>query len=158
MSAEDRAEHAAIVAGEQILVDKAFRLYDTKYADLNRKAYVAADASASRKDAAEVRMDRQGFAEYMYSIEPAELVKHRVETENGESFLIGLRSVFDENHDVLVVNWKADEGIRWLAANQHAPEDLTLRRALGVTMRRVTSFRDDIVIAPRHHGDTDRTR
>lgn len=157
MNAEDRAERAAIVAGEQVLVDKAFGLYDTKYSDLNSKAYVAADASASRKDAAEVRMDRQDFAEYMYSIEPAELVKHRVETEKGEIFLIGLRSVFDENHDVLVVNWKADEGIRWLAANQLSPEDLTLRRSLGVTKRRVTSFRDDIVIAPRHGGDTDWT-
>lgn len=73
----------------------------------------------------------------------------RVSTRDGESFLVGRQSVWDEERDLVVVSSAAQQAIEWRLATEEEPGELLLRRRLHFQRRRprtVTGYLDDLLL------------
>ncbi|MDR3084029.1 MAG: hypothetical protein LBV60_24450 [Streptomyces sp.] len=132
-----------IMAQEQAGVDQADRCLELRKADDTAAGAVyqahnempAPGTSAARKRASAGGDDP--------------LVIMRVGLDDGDSFLIGRKPVWDEKRDLLVVSSAAQKAIEWRLATPDDPGEVLLRRRLQFQRRRprtLTGFFDDLVL------------
>jgi hypothetical protein len=73
----------------------------------------------------------------------------RVSTRDGESFLVGRQSVWNEERDLVVVSSAAQQAIEWRLATEEDAGDLLLRRRLYFQRRKpqiVTGYLDELLL------------
>lgn len=141
----------AIIAREQRGVDLAYGcLEQQRSQDAATDAVYRAHNEMPAPGASGVRADAKARGD-----EP--LVIMRVSTRDGESFLIGRQSVWNEDHDLVVVSSAAQQAIEWRLATEEDPGELLLRRRLNFQRRKpriVIGYLDDLVLR-RYDADLD---
>ncbi|WP_307852892.1 AAA family ATPase [Kitasatospora sp. RG8] len=158
----------AVIAAEQLAVDRAYACYEAKLAELADGA--AAGAAASGKDGIVARAEARARAD-VFRLDDENLVTMRVDAQpdgaaEPEVFYLGRRTVHDpETSDTVVISWTNALATAWRLATPDAPGEVRLRRRLDCDGRTVTDYRDDIVPSAAtgaeagvpSPGDADRT-
>ncbi|MFD7053249.1 HelD family protein [Streptomyces mirabilis] len=137
------AQRRAVIAQEQKGVDRAYLcLEDRRSQDASVDAVYRAHNEMPAPGAKGVRAEGAARAD-----EP--LVIMRVSTRDSESFLVGRQSLWNEDHDLVVVSSAAQRAIDWRLATQDDPGELLLRRKLNFRRRKpktVTGYLDELVL------------
>ncbi|MFJ6381275.1 AAA family ATPase [Kitasatospora sp. NPDC092039] len=141
------SSRSAVIATEQLAVDRAYACYEAKLAELSGDA--SARAAASGKDGISARAESSARAE-MFRLEGENLVTMRVDTRSDDTsepevFYLGRRTVHDaETSDTVVIKWTNALATAWRLATPDAPGEVRLRRRLDCEQRTVRDYRDEI--------------
>ncbi|MFC4609204.1 HelD family protein [Streptomyces maoxianensis] len=141
----------AVVAGEQMAVDRAYDCYEARLAEMAE--HPPASAAASGKDSIAARNEAEARAEEYGGLDGEALVVSRVDVQEPgemepETFYVGRRSVFDvETRDQMVVLWTNPLARKWYNALPEAPGEVLLRRQLRCVQRTVEDYLDEIAPA-----------
>ncbi|MFF0086035.1 HelD family protein [Streptomyces canus] len=145
------AQRRVVIAQEQKGVDRAYLcLEDRRSQDASVDAVYRAHNEMPAPGSKGVQAEGAARAD-----EP--LVIMRVSTRDGESFLVGRQSLWNNDHDLVVVSSAAQRAIDWRLATQDDPGELLLRRKLNFRPRKpktVTGYLDELVLR-RYDADLD---
>ena len=125
------------LAREQDYLDNAW-LYREKMRETTALVPGAAansGAAAHMRKYAQARLDQLGSAEDQAAF-------GRIEYETGDTLYVGRHTIFDDESDVLVVNWQAKAAIPYYEASVADPLGLRLKRGFECTGNVLTSFKD----------------
>ncbi|RAO26577.1 DNA helicase [Micromonospora saelicesensis] len=122
---------------EQKYFDVAWDHRERMRSNLGLAAGAAANSGAANriKQDTQARLDRIGTAE-----EPVAF--GRMDDEDGERFYIGHHAIFDDDSELLVMNWQAPAAARYYEASHADPRRLRLKRTFDCSMNRIVSFSD----------------
>jgi len=141
--------HDDVIAFEQKKVDFAYDCYEARLAQMSGTS--VAKASASGKDGVTNRIKAEEQAAAYDGLGGESLVIGRVDArdprEGLTTWYVGRRTVWDEAHDQVVVNWTNELARRWFDASPEAPGEVVLRRRLICSQRVVQDYTDDITPA-----------
>lgn len=141
--------HAEVIAVEQAKVDFAYDCYEARLARMSGES--VAKASATGKDGIANRQEADKQAEAYGGLGGENLVIGRVDAsdpaEGIETWYIGRRGVWDDDHNQVVVNWTNELAKKWFDASPESPGDVVLRRRLICSQRVVADYADDIAPA-----------
>ncbi|GGW71768.1 HelD family protein [Streptomyces griseoloalbus] len=146
MSVPARAE---VIAFEQTKVDFAYDCYEARLAWMSGES--VAKASATGKDGIANRQEADRQAEAYDGLGGESLVIGRVDADDQaegiETWYIGRRGVWDDDHNQVVMNWTSDLARKWFDASPESPGEVVLRRRLVCSQRVVDDYADDIAPA-----------
>ncbi|MCM1942705.1 AAA family ATPase [Streptomyces sp. G3] len=146
MSVPERAE---VIAFEQTKVDFAYDCYEARLAWMSGD--FVAKASATGKDGIANRQEADRQAEAYDGLGSQSLVIGRVDAtdpaEGIETWYVGRRGVWDDDHNPVVMNWTSDLARKWFDASPQSPGEVVLRRRLVCSQRVVDDYADDIAPA-----------
>jgi DNA helicase IV len=126
-----------IKAQEQAYFDRA---YDAREAMRDRLGGLA-DAAAHPAAAAELRDFAEHAGRAMRG--PGSPVAFgRMDTDEDETWYVGYHAIWDDRHDVLVVNWQAPVADRYYTATPNNPQGLLLRRDFDTEGNKIVDFVD----------------
>lgn len=138
-----------VIAFEQRQVDFAYDCYEARLARLNGRS--VAQASVTGKDGIANRQRQEEEARAYGGLGEESLVIGRVDAgaaDGGvETWYIGRRPVWDDEHNQVVVNWTSESARRWFDATPESPGEVVLRRRLICSQRIVDDYVDDIAPA-----------
>ncbi|MBC2868881.1 HelD family protein [Streptomyces mexicanus] len=141
--------HDEVIAYEQEKVDFAYHCYEARLARMSGTS--VAKASASGKDGVANRIKAEEQAAAYDGLGGESLVIGRVDArdprEGIATWYVGRRTVWDEAHDQVVVNWTNELAKKWFDASPEAPGEVVLRRRLICSQRVVQDYTDDIALA-----------
>ncbi|MFF0254288.1 HelD family protein [Micromonospora zamorensis] len=92
-------------------------------------------AAAHMRKYSQARLDQLGSSE-------DQIAFGRIEDGTGEALYVGRHTVFDDESEVLVVNWQAPAAIPYYEANYADPMGLRLKRSFECTGNELKSFKD----------------
>ncbi|WP_432977833.1 HelD family protein [Dactylosporangium sp. CA-233914] len=128
---------AAEIAAEQQHFDLAHKHRERLRADLGENPDAAANAGAGRW----LSTFRRGRRESLAGPEQ-EVAIGRVDLLEDERYYIGRETIFDDQRNVLVVNWQSDLGKRYYEASPDDPQGLRLKRSFSCEGNRILDFAD----------------
>ncbi|MFD5635758.1 HelD family protein [Streptomyces sp. NPDC127077] len=134
------AQRHVVIAREQQGVDRA-------YACLANRRSQDASANAVYRAHNEMPAPGAGGAEAAARGDDP-LVVMRVQTKDGDSFLIGRQPLWNEERDLVVVSSAAQRVVDWRLATQDNPGEVLLRRKLNFRRQPnvVSSYFDELVL------------
>ncbi|MGW4197175.1 ATP-binding domain-containing protein [Streptomyces sp. NPDC005004] len=139
-----------VVVFEQKKVDFAYDCYETRLERMSGDA--VARASASGKDSVTNRLKAEEQAAAYGGLNGENLVVGRVDAsdpeEGVETWYIGRRPVWDDDHNQVVVEWTNRLAKKWFDASAESPGEVVLRRRLICSQRLVQDYVDEIAAAP----------
>ncbi|MGX1314958.1 DNA helicase IV [Streptomyces calvus] len=142
-------EHADVIAFEQTKVDFAYDCYEARLARMSGES--VAEASATGKDGIANRHEAEKQAEAYGGLGGESLVIGRVDADDPvegiETWYIGRRGVWDDDHNQVVMNWTNERARKWFDASPESPGEVVLRRRLICSRRVVEDYADDIAPA-----------
>ncbi|MDH6462764.1 DNA helicase IV [Micromonospora sp. A200] len=124
---------------EQKYFDAAWDHRERMRTNLGLAAGAAANSGAAAriKQDTQARLDRIGGSD-----EPVAF--GRMDDESGERFYIGHHAIFDDDSEVLVMNWQAPAAARYYEASHADPRSLRLKRTYDCSMNRIVAFSDTV--------------
>lgn len=124
---------------EQKYFDAAWDHRERMRTNLKLSAGAAANSGAAAriKHDTQARLDRIGAAD-----EP--IAFGRMDDERGERFYIGHHAIFDDDSELVVMNWQAPAAARYYEASHANPRDLRLKRTFDCSMNRIVTFSDTV--------------
>ncbi|MFJ9660598.1 HelD family protein [Streptomyces griseoflavus] len=141
--------HAEVVAFEQTKVDFAYDCYEARLAWMSGES--VAKASATGKDGIANRQKADEQAAAYGGLGGENLVIGRVDAsdpaEGIETWYVGRRGVWDDEHNQVVMNWTSDLAKKWFDTSPDSPGEVLLRRRLICSQRVVEDYIDDIAPA-----------
>ncbi|MFI2506101.1 HelD family protein [Streptomyces sp. NPDC018972] len=141
--------HAEVMAFEQTKVDFAYDCYEARLARMSGDS--VAKASATGKDGIANRQEAEKQAEAYGGLGGENLVIGRVDAsdpaEGIETWYVGRRGVWDDDHNPVVMNWTNELAKKWFDASPESPGEVVLRRRLICSQRVVDDYADDIAPA-----------
>ncbi|MFF0109552.1 hypothetical protein [Streptomyces hirsutus] len=124
--------HEEVIAVEQKKVDFAYDCYEARLARMSGDS--VAKASASGKDGIANRLKAEEQAEAYGGLGGESLVVGRVDAsdpaEGLETWYVGRRGVWDDDHNQVVVEWTNRLARKWFDASPESPGEVVLRRRL----------------------------
>ncbi|MFF7901552.1 AAA family ATPase [Streptomyces sp. NPDC007920] len=140
--------HEEVIASEQKKVDFAYDCYETRLTQMTGDS--VAKASASGKDSVANRLKAEEQAATYGGLGDESLVVGRVDAtdpdEGIETWYIGRRGVWDDDHNQVVVEWTNRAARKWFDASPDSPGDVVLRRRLICSQRVVEDYADEIAL------------
>ncbi|WP_433609627.1 HelD family protein [Dactylosporangium sp. CA-139114] len=128
---------AAEIAAEQQHFDLAYKHRERARAELGETPDAAANAGAGRWLAGFRRGRRDALA-----APDQDVAFGRIDQEDREHFYIGRETIFDDERQVLVVNWKTPIGELYYEASHDDPRGLARKRTFTSEDNRVLDFED----------------
>ncbi|MEO3781630.1 hypothetical protein ABGB16_33655 [Micromonospora sp. B11E3] len=104
----------------------------------------AADAAANSGAAARIRRDAKARQERLGKPDDA-VAFARMDDESGESLYLGYHAIFDDESNIVVVNWQAPAAARYHKATHADPRGLYLKRDFSCKGNMIQSFTDTIL-------------
>jgi hypothetical protein len=131
------AEVAETLAAEQEYFDFAWHDRERMRRSLRDAPAAAANAGAAvriRKDA-DRRLERIGQS-------GAAVAVGRMDDEDGDVLYGGHHTIFNDDSDVVVVNWQAPAAARYFTANHADSAGLAMKRSFDCTGNTINSYSD----------------
>ncbi|WP_319462719.1 HelD family protein [Micromonospora sp. RTP1Z1] len=124
---------------EQKYFDAAWDHRERMRTTLSLAPGAAANSGAATriKRDTQARLDRIGGSD-----EPVAF--GRMDDEGGERFYIGHHAIFDDDSELLVMNWQAPAAARYYEASHAEPRSLRLKRTYDCSLNRIVSFSDTV--------------
>ncbi|GGM42125.1 HelD family protein [Dactylosporangium sucinum] len=130
---------AAELAAEQQHFDLARKHRERMRTELGEAPDAAANAGTGRR----LALFRRGRKEAMGQPDQ-EVAFGRIDQESDETFYVGRETIFDDQRQVLVVNWQTPIGTLYYEASAEDPRGLTRKRTFRCEGNQVLDF-DDLV-------------
>ena len=107
----------------------------------------AENPGANSKARIDIEKMRQARLEQIRSLNP-ELIFGRIVTNDDEDYRVGLITVYDDNNDVLVIDWRTKEARNFYKDASEASNLLSFRRTISMRGEQVVRCEDDFGMAP----------
>ena len=140
------------IAAEQAVIDRAYERLEAMREEARKVAAGVLDQGAGGTHQARLERDvrvhvtERRLAELRVGDGP--LCFGRTDHDDGERLYIGRIAVSDENHDALLVDWRAPAAEPFYRATGRHPMGLTRRRHFIVRGRRLTGIDDELLGQP----------
>ncbi|HEX2042070.1 MAG TPA: UvrD-helicase domain-containing protein [Acidimicrobiales bacterium] len=149
--------HHVEIAAEQAVVDRAYERLEAMREQARKVVAGVLDQGAGGTHQARLERDvrmhvtERRLAELRVGDGP--LCFGRTDHEDGERLYIGRIAVSDENHDALLVDWRAPAAEPFYRATGVHPMGLTRRRHFIFRGRRITGIDDELLGQPSPEGE-----
>ncbi|MGK5682165.1 UvrD-helicase domain-containing protein [Actinoplanes sp. URMC 104] len=128
---------AEVLAAEQRYFDHV-----SDHRERMRRALLDAPAAAANAGAA-ARLRKDAEARVQRIGEPDDAVAvGRMDDEDGETLYVGYHTIFDDDSEVLVVNWQAPAAARYFTATHADAAGLVMKRSFDCTGNVIDAFSD----------------